>query len=376
MKRIGLNTDRGRHAAWLELFFDLAYVVALTRLTHIIVEGHDGNVGVGDYLSYFVLFVPVWWSWVGHTMYQNRFGVYDLTDSLLTLLQMFFAMMLAFGLSDAFGASAPIFALAYAATRWILIFMYMRVHISNPEVRPVTGGLARGFGAGSFLWGVSVLFPAPIMYGFWVAGIMIELATPLLLRKPLSRAPVHNTHLPERVGLFALLVIGESFLGIVSGADHYKLSFAAFINLFFAFSIICAIWWVYFETLEKALNGNLKGAAHLCIYGHLPIYMGIGLLAAGVKKLVAMNYSVTEVNLIFLFSLLLILLPLQMIYYKYTNHKEGRLVFWRGVLMLVSIFVFVYSPAFVSESVFAFLVVAILLAYIQLAPVFGEQEIR
>ena len=44
--------------------------------------------------------------------------------------------------------------------------------------------------------------------------------------------------------------------------------------------------------------------------------------------------------------------------------------------MLVSIFVFVYSPAFVSESVFAFLVVAILLAYIQLAPVFGEQEIR
>jgi len=95
VKRIGLNTTKGRHVDWLELFYDLIYVVVIARLAHIVLEGHDGQIGPHEYLVFFTLFVPVWWSWIGHTMFENRFGTYDATDRLLALLQMFFAVMLA-----------------------------------------------------------------------------------------------------------------------------------------------------------------------------------------------------------------------------------------------------------------------------------------
>lgn len=369
MKRIGLNTDEGRHAVWLELFFDLVYVVALTRLTHIVVAGHNGHIETSDYLTFFALFVPVWWSWVGHTMYQNRFGTYDITDSLLTLLQMFFAVMLAYGVGNAFGETGVIFALAYAATRWVLVFMYMRVYLGNPDVRPIAGGLSFGFAVGSSCWVVSVFFPPPAMYILWIAGLVIELATPLLLRKQLARVPVHNTHLPERAGLFALLVMGESFLGLVSGADSYEFSEALILNLVFGFSIICAIWWLYFETLEKALTGNLQGAAHLFLYGHLPIYMGIGLLAAGVQRLVATNHSTNDLSSIFSFSLLLILVPLQFIHHQYISNKSGRLFFARGLLIVTSILVFVCLSSLLSNQLLAFMIVFMLIIYIRLESV-------
>ena len=376
MKRIGLNTEEGRHAVWLELFFDLVYVVALTRLTHIVVAGHNGHIETSDYLAFFTLFVPVWWSWVGHTMYQNRFGTYDVTDSLLTLLQMFFAIMLAFGVGNAFGKTGVIFALAYAATRWILVFMYMRVYLGNPDVRPIAGGLSFGFAVGSSCWVFSVFFPPPAMYALWVAGLVIELVTPLLLRKQLALVPVHNTHLPERAGLFALLVMGESFLGLVSGADSYEFSETLALNLVFGFSIICAIWWLYFETLEKALTGNLQGAAHLFLYGHLPIYMGIGLLAAGVQRLVSTNHSTNDLSFIFSFSLLLILVPLQFIHHQYINNKSGRLFFARGLLILTSILIFVGLSSFISNQFLAFSIVSMLVIYIWLESAFVIKVVK
>jgi len=376
VKRIGLNTDEGRHAAWLELFLDLVYVVALARLTHIVVEGHNGHVEPRDYLIFFVLFVPAWWSWVGHTMYANRFGTYDITDRLLTLLQMFFAVMLALGITDALGETRAIFALAYAATRWTIILMYARIYFGNPDARPVAGGLIVGFSIGSSLWAVSVLFPPPIMFTLWFVGIVIELATPLSIRKELKLLPVHSTHLPERVGLFALLVLGESIQGLASGASNLALSLPVILNLFLAFSVICLVWWLYFETLEKTLTGHLKGAAQLCIYGHLPIYMGIVLLAAGVQKLVSADHSTDELNLIFSFSFLLILMPLQLIHYQYIDKSERTWFLKRGVLIVASILTFFVAGQYIGNTFLVLLIIIMLVVYTHSESTFIARELK
>lgn len=363
MKRIGLNTEKGRHAAWLELFFDLVYVVALARLTHIIVVGHDGHVTTHEYFIFFALFVPVWWSWIGHTMYANRFGTYDLTDRLLTLVQMFFAVILGLTIPDALGENRVTFALAYAASRWTIILMYLRIHYCNPDARSVTGGFMGGFALGSSLWAISVFFSPPIMFALWIIGIVIELATPILRRKELKRFPVHNTHLPERVGLFALLVLGESLQGLALGAHKLEFTLPLVLDVFLAFSVICLIWWLYFETLEKTLTGNLKGTAQLCIYGHLPLYMGIGLLAAGVQRLIATDNSASELSLIFSFSLLLILVPLQLIHYQFIDKQESKWFIVRGTMIITSIFAFIVVGQYFDNILFISMIIFMLVVY-------------
>jgi len=62
-----------RHATWLELFYDLIYVVVIARLAHLITHAHDNHLSLEAYLLFVALFICVWWAWTGHTMFQNRF---------------------------------------------------------------------------------------------------------------------------------------------------------------------------------------------------------------------------------------------------------------------------------------------------------------
>src|SRR3982751_5319244 len=65
-----LDANMGeRHASWLELFFDLVFVLAVAEVARTL-AGHSDS---GGLLKYAALFVPVWWSWVGFTFYADRF---------------------------------------------------------------------------------------------------------------------------------------------------------------------------------------------------------------------------------------------------------------------------------------------------------------
>ncbi|MFC3505541.1 low temperature requirement protein A [Micromonospora krabiensis] len=54
---------RGKGVTWEELFFDLAFVFALTQFSELLHEDH-GWPGIGRAL---ILFVPVYWATAGRT---------------------------------------------------------------------------------------------------------------------------------------------------------------------------------------------------------------------------------------------------------------------------------------------------------------------
>ena len=55
--------DRQRRTSWLELFQDLVFVAVIAQLSTFQSE-HVGWRGV---LEFVLLFVPVWWIWIGGT---------------------------------------------------------------------------------------------------------------------------------------------------------------------------------------------------------------------------------------------------------------------------------------------------------------------
>ena len=117
-----LKTGRfKRHATWLELFYDLVYVVVIAKLAHLITHPHDGHITLHQYAVFATLFVPVWWAWTGHMMFQNRFDPDDTPQKILTLLQMLAACFMAVFITGVFAESANAFALSYVAIRTLLI---------------------------------------------------------------------------------------------------------------------------------------------------------------------------------------------------------------------------------------------------------------
>jgi low temperature requirement protein LtrA len=65
--RLRVGEEGERHATWLELFFDLVFVVAIAALASFL---HD-NLTVDGFLGFALLFVPVGWAWMSFAYYAT-----------------------------------------------------------------------------------------------------------------------------------------------------------------------------------------------------------------------------------------------------------------------------------------------------------------
>ena len=74
---------------------------------------------------------------------------------------------------------------------------------------------------GAALWLASLTLPAPAIYGAWAVALIIELLAPILVVRTLDepRVTFHPRHIPERYGLFTIIVLGESVNALPSPTE-------------------------------------------------------------------------------------------------------------------------------------------------------------
>ncbi|MBW4599307.1 MAG: low temperature requirement protein A [Calothrix sp. FI2-JRJ7] len=78
------DTESEGHASWIELFFDLVFVVVVAELSHYLSE----HLTIVAFLQFAMLFVPCWWGWVLFTFYSDRYETDDVIHRLLILSAM------------------------------------------------------------------------------------------------------------------------------------------------------------------------------------------------------------------------------------------------------------------------------------------------
>ena len=287
--RAGRDAETERHSTWLELFHDLVFVAAVGQLATSL--GNDYS--WAGMLRFCLVFVPVWWAWVGHTYYLTRFDTEDVGHRLLTLAQMMAATSLAVNVPAALGTTSAGFALSYAAARFILVAEYLRAGHHIPLVRPLTNRYSRGFGAAAILWALSAVIPLPWRFVLWGVALAVDFLTPLTAGQLHIRFPPHLMHLPERFGLFTIIVIGEAVISVVYGIGRSGLTMASGTAGLLGLLVAYALWWGYFEGARGAAVLALSESRHTWryqqwIYSHLPLLMGITATAVGVRHLISL----------------------------------------------------------------------------------------
>nr|MDQ6910884.1 low temperature requirement protein A [Actinomycetota bacterium] len=133
------------------------------------------------------------------------------------------------------------------------------------------------------LWLVSFAVPAPDRYALWAVGIGVDLASGLVAYLRIADKPRQRSQMPERLGLFTLIVLGESLIAVSAGTAqaHRAASSAATAGL--GFLLAALLWWMYFARLDEevfdyALAGAPQRAAPLV---PLPIRTPDGLVGHG-----------------------------------------------------------------------------------------------
>ncbi|BAZ70797.1 MAG: low temperature requirement protein A [Pelatocladus maniniholoensis HA4357-MV3] len=292
--RIGVESEeKNGHATWLELFYDLVFVVAVSQVAHNLSE----DVSLSGFFSFVFLFIPMWWAWIGTTFYTNRFEIDDIGHRLLTGGQMVAIATLAVNTHHGLGESSAGFALSYAAGRAMLVIEYLRAARHIPLARPLATRYAQGFAIAAVLWLLSVFVPMPLRFGFWALGLILDFATPLTAKQLQLGLTHHIEHLPERFGLFTIIVLGEAIIGVVDGLSNQNWDAKSALAAIFGFSIAFSLWWVYFENignsaLRSANATGQIGVYQIWLYGHLPLVIGLTATGVGVKHIISSEPSV------------------------------------------------------------------------------------
>ncbi|GIQ89128.1 low temperature requirement A, partial [Kipferlia bialata] len=61
-----------RSVSWLELFYDLVFVVFIARMVHSLTHLDDeGHFHFDTLVDFFLTFLPLWWTWMCSTFYLN-----------------------------------------------------------------------------------------------------------------------------------------------------------------------------------------------------------------------------------------------------------------------------------------------------------------
>lgn len=271
-----------RHASWLELFFDLVLVVAIAQLAHLFVhhpDWHGAALAGGLYLAVFL-------AWQGFSFYADRFDTDDLPFRVATFVQMLALLALAVQIPDVAKGSYAGFAIAFAVFRGILVALYVRAYRHAAEARPLIRRYGSVYAFSVALWLVSAALPASWSPVIWAVAILLDLSMPPLNTRLHRNIPVDPAHVPERFGLFSLIVLGELVVSVGSGTMEATWSPGVVAVAVAGFGIAACLWWVYFERLT---GQELRHAARPIVifaYAHLPLLAALMFIAAGVSLLV------------------------------------------------------------------------------------------
>ena len=276
--------DEARGVGWLDLFFDLFFVALVAELAHHLTE-HPGAAGVRTFLF---LFIPVWWVWIGDTYYGERFE----TEGLESRLYLYALMLPVIGMAvyahDGLGETYTGFALSYAAARAVITFMWGWATVTSAAFRPTGRWYVGAFSLSVLLVVVSVFVPSPTNLVLFGAALLIDLLTPIATRRLQNELPKFSaSRLPTRFGLFTIVVLGETVVGVVNGlADAEGSGLSEFANAALGVALALGLWWLYFDFIGR--RRPKEGAWIIAwSYLHLPFVISVAAIGAGVTNVIA-----------------------------------------------------------------------------------------
>lgn len=354
-----------KKVTWLELFFDLLFVSAVTTSTHVLLHVENGYVHPEYFFKFALIFIPIWWSWTGQTMFTNRFGMDLFNHRIFMILQMFFVLILVSSLSVDFDHYYISFLIGYMGIRVLTAIQYIFVlKLENGHRKMVAKYLGTRFWIGIFISFLSVFFDSWIRYAVLYAGIIVDVIVPILGRKYLVKAPTNTAHLLERFALFTLILFGESVISTISILQPLSGNGHSIFFSIISFIFIFLIWLHYFNNIERNVNKSVHRAGQTIVYGHLFILMSLSMIAASIKLMYLNEVSYTFMLYFVYGSVLIYFISTSFVFHKCKNNrldlKVNDIALLLGILALffiINLIVVVPPVGMIAELSIFFIIV-------------------
>ncbi len=273
----------------LELFFDLVFVFAITRVTSLMAhELSWSSIGRG-----LLVLAALWWGWAAYAWLTNHVSGEDGRARLVVFVAMAAMVLVALAVPEAFDAHALLFALAYLVMRLAHLALYWVASVEDPEVHVAVARLLPTATTGPLLLVAAAFTDGWLQAALWIVALAIDYGGPLV--RGVAGYRVHPAHFAERFSLIVIIALGESIVAIGVGAGDEPLDVGIAVAAVLSLVASASLWWAYFDVVAEIagqrlaeLRGTTRNlmARDAFAYLHLPMIAGIELFALGVEQVV------------------------------------------------------------------------------------------
>jgi len=290
------HSERTDKVTYIELFFDLIFVFALTQLSRHLYD-NQSILGAAESA---VLVLSIWWVWVYTTWVTNWLDPARLPVRGVVIALALIGLVQSISIYEAFGDRGLAFALAHVALQLgRTVFMVLAAARHDAELHRELVQVLAWLSIASVFWIAGALLPLAYRLPVWVAALVIEYLSatkgfhiPGMTSGRLGDGRLSGAHIAERSALFVIIALGEAFLVTGFAFVEQEASVAGVVGVITAFVTAVAMWWLYFDHGERAGSraienadrpGRLARVAYT--YVHTLIIAGVVLASVADKEL-------------------------------------------------------------------------------------------
>ena len=248
-----------RTVSFLELFYDLVYVVVIAAAASVL--AHD--IAWRTTAEFAVAFGLIWLAWVNGTLYHDLHGHDDIRTRTYTFAQMLLVVLLAVFVGDG-PEGGQSFALVYAAFFALLTWLWYTVRRQDDErYRATTARYLMANITFTLVMFGSAFLEADAQLAVWALLLVGWLVGNLVLGRSMTTITEERLFVSdsfvERFGLFIIIVLGEVVVGVVDGLSNAERNVETIATGLVALIIGFGFWWNYFDLTGRRLPREAPG---------------------------------------------------------------------------------------------------------------------
>lgn len=283
------DTIEDRTVSFLELFYDLVYVVAVAGAASALAHHVTGPA----VFEFGVVFGLIWIAWLNGTLYYDFHGREDIRTRFYTFVQMAILVLLSVYVGEAVHGG-PGFALTYALFTLVLMYLWYSVYrVDQREGRLEMAASARRYLVLMAITVVSMAASAvadgQIRLVVWLGLIIMWLIFFIVAGRNTETNAEQSFFFDstgERFGLLTIIVLGEVVVGVVEGLSESQRDPLTMVTAFFALIVGFGLWWNYFDWAGRHLPGQGRGGVFIWVVAHLPLTMSIAASGAAMVGII------------------------------------------------------------------------------------------
>ncbi len=252
-----MRATSAQSVTFVELFFDLVFVFAITQLT--VLTAHD--LTPDGILRSVLLGWLIWWAWTQFTWTLNPADTTHSTVRIITLAATGVALVMAASVPRAFADDALWFAGPYVLVR--VLGLGLQVWVDRERVDEGShAGVVRWVGMstiGLVLVLIGAVLDPSVRPWVWLLAIVADVVAAAVAGRN-TVWDLNPAHLSERHGLFVIIAIGESLIVAGTAVANDERSAALAAAAAAAIVVASLLWWTYFGWLKDALEHRYASA--------------------------------------------------------------------------------------------------------------------